>query len=217
VALVGDSHASHWFPAIKKVADDHHWRLLTFVKVSCPFTDIPVRNLQLKRAYGECGRFNTNTISALQAIKPDLVIAALFRWQYPIRSSDESDFAQGSGIARMLDRLPGTKVIIADVPFPSHDVPACLSKNLKDVRVCAAASYQRTSGGSPARERIAARRSGAAVVNFSWILCGHDGSCPAVSHGMIVYRDTHHLTATYSRWLAPAMDRALTRVLRASS
>jgi hypothetical protein len=36
-----------------------------------------------------------------------------------------------------------------------------------------------------------------------------------VTNGMIVYRDEHHLTATFSRWLAPALDRALTRILRA--
>jgi peptidoglycan/LPS O-acetylase OafA/YrhL len=217
VALVGDSHASHWFPAIKKVADDLGWRLETFVKVSCPFTDIPVRNLQLKRAYSECGSFNTNTVDALGRIKPDLVITALFRYQYPIRSSDESALAQGAGIARMLNRVPGKKVIIADVPFPGHDVPACLSKNLDDVRPCAVASYHRTSGGSPDRERIAAKRSDGAVVNFTAAICGGAGDCPVVSNDMIVYRDTHHLTATYSRWLAPAMERALTRILRPRS
>ena len=209
VALVGDSHASHWFPALVKVANDHGWRLVTFVKVSCPFTDIPVRNLRLKRAYTECARFNENTVAALRRIRPDLVITSLFRWQYPIRSSDESAWAQGAGVARMLNRLPGQKVIIADVPFPSHDVPACLSKNLDDVRRCAVESYRRTSGDSPARERIAAARSGGAVVNFANAICGGAGDCPVVSNGMIVYRDEHHLTATYARWLAPAMDRAL--------
>ena len=114
----------------------------------------------------------------------------------------------------MLNRIPGQKVILADVPFPSHDVPACLSKNLKDVRRCAVASHRRTSGNSPARERIAAKRSGGAFVNFGSAICGRAKGCPVVRSGMIVFRDTHHLTATYSRWLAPAMDRALTRILR---
>ena len=217
VALVGDSHASHWFPALNKVANVHDWRLVTFVKVSCPFTDIPVRNLQLKRAYRECARFNDNTVAALRRIKPDLVITALMRWQYPTRSSDESARAQGAGIARMLNRVPGNKVIIADVPFPSHDVPACLSKNLRDVRRCAVAAYRRTSGGSPARERIAAKRSSGAFIDFGRVICGRASGCPVVSNGMIVFRDTHHLTATYSRWLASAMDRALTKILRRRS
>jgi hypothetical protein len=34
-----------------------------------------------------------------------------------------------------------------------------------------------------------------------------------VINGMIVYRDTHHLTATYCLSLAPALDSALVAIL----
>ncbi len=213
VALVGDSHASHWFPAIQRVAKKRDWRVVTFVKVSCPFADMPVKNLRLKRTYTECARFNENTVAALMKLKPDLVITALFRFQYPVRSSDESATEQGLSVARMLDQVPGKKVILADVPFASHDVPACLSKNLKDVRRCAVASFRRSSGGSPERERIAAKRSGGSIINLGRAICGGPGDCPVVRDGMIIYRDTHHLTATFARSLAPALDRALNRVL----
>ena len=37
VALVGDSHAAQWFPALADVARRHHWRIVTFTKVACPF------------------------------------------------------------------------------------------------------------------------------------------------------------------------------------
>jgi peptidoglycan/LPS O-acetylase OafA/YrhL len=216
MVLLGDSHASHWFPALNKVAKAHGWRLETFVKVSCPFTDMPVRNLRLKRTYRECEQFNENTVAALRKLKPDLVVTAQFRFQYPVRSEDESDAAQGAAIARMLERVPGTKAIIADVPFPSHDVPACLSKHLKDVRPCAVASFRRSSGGSPARERIAAKRSGAKLINLGRRICGGPGDCPVVSEGMILYRDEHHLTATYARSLAPALERKLKKLMRAA-
>ena len=214
VALVGDSHASHWFPALQKIATQRGWKIVTFVKVSCPFADMPVRNLRLKRTYKECARFNENTVSALQKLKPDLVITAAFRFQYPVDKNDELAAAQGAAIARMLERVPGRKVILADVPFASHDVPACLSKNLKDVRKCAVAAFRRSSGGSPERERVAAKLSGGTVLNLGRAICGGPGDCPVVRDGMIVYRDSHHLTATFARSLAPALDRALTRVLK---
>jgi hypothetical protein len=172
-----------------------------------------VRNLRLKRIYWECARFNEGTVSALRRMGPDLVVTALLRWQYPARTSDASARAQGAGMARMLERVPGRKVILADTPFPSHDVPACLSKHLDDVRPCAVASYRRTSGDSPARERIAAERSGGELVNLGHAICGHPGDCPVVRDGMIVFRDEHHLTATFSRSLAPFMERALLRVV----
>ena len=61
VALVGDSHAAHWFPALERLAKHKGWRIVTFVKVSCPFIDMRVRNLALKREYRECAAFNEAT------------------------------------------------------------------------------------------------------------------------------------------------------------
>ncbi|CAN5728952.1 hypothetical protein BH23CHL8_BH23CHL8_04370 [soil metagenome] len=214
VALVRDSHASHWFPALDRVANRQGWRLYTFVKVSCPFAGMPVLSFALDRTYHECARFNDNVVTQLKRLRPTLVVTALSRWQHPTRSADEPIRAQGAAMARMLDQVPGHKVVIADVPYPKLDVPACLSKNLKDIRPCAVPSYQRTSGGSPARERTAARLTGGAFLDFGDIICTQRGSCPVVNRNRIIYRDTHHLTATFSRWLAPAMERALVRVLR---
>jgi hypothetical protein len=217
VALVGDSHASHWFPAIARVAADNDWRLVTFVKVSCPFSDVLTYNFQLQRAYRECLEFNENAVAELRRIKPDLVLTALSRWQHPIDSDNDSASAQGAGIARMLNRIPGQKVVIADVPYARDDIPACLSANIRDVRACAVPEFDRSTGGSPAREKVAARQSGGAFIDFGDVICGGNGSCPVVRNGMIVFRDTHHLTATFSRWLAPALDRALAQVLERSS
>ncbi len=62
------------------------------------------------------------------------------------------------------------------------------------------------------RERAAVKATGAGLVNLNDLICPAD-PCPAVVNGMIVLRDTHHLTATFARSLAPALDRALTRIL----
>lgn len=40
--------------------------------------------------------------------------------------------------------------------------------------------------------------------------------CPAVVNRKIVYRDGHHLTATFARSLAPALDRAVAPLLVSS-
>jgi peptidoglycan/LPS O-acetylase OafA/YrhL len=213
VALVGDSHASHWFPAVQRVAEQRRWRLETYVKVSCPFSDVLVRNLEKKKRYTECLAFNQATVRTLKATRPDLVITALSRWQHPVDDAYAGATAQGDGIARLLRQVPGTKVVIADVPYPGHDVPECLAGHIRDVRKCAVPSYHRVSGGSPARERRAARVAGGVVLNFNDLICGGEGACPVVRNDMIVYRDHHHLTATFARSLGPALDRALQTVL----
>ena len=38
VALVGDSHATQWYQAIDAMAREHGWKLVTYLKNSCPFT-----------------------------------------------------------------------------------------------------------------------------------------------------------------------------------
>jgi peptidoglycan/LPS O-acetylase OafA/YrhL len=209
VALVGDSHASHWFPALRRVADDRGWRLETYVKVSCPFTDILVRNLEKKKKYKECLAFNANVVQQLKASQPDLVITAVSRWQHPIDDAYASARAQGEGMARMLEQVPGRKVVIADVPYPGQDVPECLAKNIKDIRPCAAPARNRNAGGSPARERQAAQSSGGVLLKFYDLICSNPERCMAVKNDIIIFRVHHHLTATFARSLAPALDRAL--------
>ena len=38
VALVGDSHATQWFPAFDRLGKEQGWKVVTFTKSSCPFT-----------------------------------------------------------------------------------------------------------------------------------------------------------------------------------
>ncbi|WP_449373484.1 SGNH hydrolase domain-containing protein [Arthrobacter psychrolactophilus] len=39
IALVGDSHAAAWFPALEEIAQKNQWDVITYAKASCPVTD----------------------------------------------------------------------------------------------------------------------------------------------------------------------------------
>jgi hypothetical protein len=214
VALVGDSHAAHWFPAVERVAKARGWRLVVMTKVSCPFTEMPLENTIQKRDYPECTDFVQDAIRRLQRIRPDLVITSQLRWFHPQRSADESPTLQGQAIGRALDQVPGRKVIIVDTPWNDQDAPGCLSRNQRDVRACAVPRSMTTWGGVPEREEAAAKVADAALLDFTRVLCER-GGCPVAADGMIRYRDDHHFTATFARSLAPVLDRALQRVLAA--
>ncbi|HET7027015.1 MAG TPA: acyltransferase family protein [Candidatus Limnocylindrales bacterium] len=208
VALVGDSHAAHWFPALEAIAQHRGWRLLVFTKVSCPFIDLAVWNRVLERDYRECAAFRDATIARLAIEKPDLVVVAMSRWIKPLAAADATNGIEAAAIGRAVRRLPGRVAIVVDTPYAKSDIPGCLSAHTDDVTACAF----RISGGNGVLERAAAKASGAAVVDLTASLCVR-GLCPAVANGMIVYRDSHHLTATFSRSLGPVLDRALRRVL----
>ncbi len=209
VALVGDSHAAHWFPSLARLADERGWRLVPFTKYSCPFVDMRIYSPWLRREYTECEAWRWNVVKALQALKPDLTVVTSHRWFPTLVTGDEEATRQGEAMARLLGQLPGRVALLADTPISRYDVPACLSRNLDDIRRCASDRAYAFGSKPNARERIAARLTGAALVDLSDVICPGKGECPAVIDGMIVYRDDHHLTATFSASLAPILGERL--------
>jgi peptidoglycan/LPS O-acetylase OafA/YrhL len=213
VALVGDSHAAQWFPALDRLARHEGWRVVTFVKVACPFIAMRVSNTALKREYRECTAFNEATIDRLNAIKPDLTIVSMSRIAiHPLSASDDTVAAKGAAVGKMLARIPGRVAILVDTPYGGRDIPACLSEHPAHVEACAIPrpiAYTDHLGGL---ETVAAKASGAARIDLTKRICIGD-PCAVVVNDMIVYRDIGHLTATFARSLAPALDAAIARVL----
>ncbi len=214
VALVGDSHAAQWFPALARLAQHEGWRVVTFVKVSCPFIDLPVGNLALKREYRECAEFNEGSIARLKALKPDLTLISMSRLAtHPIHAADDTVAAQGAAIGRMVARVPGRTAIIVDTPYAKRDIPGCLSSHKDDIDACAIVRKTAFTGHLGDVESVAAGASGAAIIDLSSRICVGDGACPVVVNGMILYRDDEHLTATFARSLAPALEAAIADLL----
>ncbi|HYM83289.1 MAG TPA: acyltransferase family protein [Candidatus Dormibacteraeota bacterium] len=212
IALIGDSHASDWFPAVEAVAKARGWRVVTYVKVACPFADMPVYDQKLKREYTECASFRAATIDALRAHPANLVLVSMNHWLEAMRPEDSTAAAQGAAMARAIEQLPGRVALMVDRPRSGQDVPACLSAHLDDVRQCAVPLAQAFTSQPGVRERAAAGASGAGLIDLSKDVC--TGSpCPVVVRDMIVFRDNHHLTATFARSLAPQLAAALDRVL----
>jgi peptidoglycan/LPS O-acetylase OafA/YrhL len=217
VALVGDSHAAHWFPALERLAKHEGWRVVTFVKVACPFIDMRISNVALKREYRECGAFNEATIERLNRIKPNLTLISMSRIAiHPLRSSDDTVSAKAAAVARMIDRLPGPTALIVDTPYAGRDVPGCLSAHVNDVDRCAiprATAFSDHLGGI---EKAAAKATGAGLIDLTRKVCIED-PCPVVVNNIITFRDHGHLTATFSRSLAPALGWAIRDVLPADT
>lgn len=98
---------------------------------------------------------------------------------------------------------------LLDTVHPSGDVPSCVSEHLDHVSSCA--------GEDGAPDDVSARRAAmtgalsAALGDVRdltpWQCCA--SSCPAVVGHMLVYRDSSHLSVTYSRWLAPMAQAVL--------
>jgi hypothetical protein len=214
VALVGDSHGAQWFPAFERVAQLLHWRLLVFTKVSCPFIDMPVLSNALKREYSECAAWNAAVVARLASARPDLTIVAMSHWIFPLRSADATIAAEAAALAREIALVPGHTAILVDTPHAAWDVPDCLAGHRADIRPCATPRPTALSQHGLI-ERAAAKLARAATIDLASDICptSPSASCPAVVDGMIVDRDSHHLTATFSASLAPELQQGLSLVI----
>jgi len=211
IALVGDSHASHWFPAIEAIALERGWRLLTFVKVSCSFTTLVQRNLALKREYRECTAFNEATVARLNQIKPALTIIVNRRTFRPIEENITSALA-GAALGEMVARIPGATAILVDTPDPGRDVPACLSKHPSDIRACLFTQDDADNREIGVAERVAADVSGARLIDLTANICT-EWPCSPISGSVLIYRDEDHMTATFSRSLAAPLGVEIAKLL----
>ncbi len=208
VALVGDSHAAHWFPAFEVLAKRHGWRLVPFTKFSCAFVDLPIWSPYLKREYTECAAWRDNVVDRLAKLQPDLVVIASDRWFPVVADRDEDPKRQGDAMARLIKRVPGEIAIMVDTPRSDYDVPACLAMHRDAIERCTTSRADAFGWRNRRREKEAVKRTTATLVDMSDVICPTD-PCPPIIGKKLVYRDHHHLTATFVVSIADDLDAVL--------
>jgi peptidoglycan/LPS O-acetylase OafA/YrhL len=218
IALIGDSHASALFPAVNAVAAAHGWRLLVYAKMACPFVDMRMGQYG-SGEYRACETWNARVLTDVQRSGVNLALVAMRRAIINPDGSDVDAKVLGRALARETDKLPATttRVLIEDFLYPwNENVPTCLSSHTSDYRRCAYSRLVGRNGYWSVRETTAVKASttGLKMIGTESWTCPGSGSCPVVINGMIVFRDTHHVTATYCLSLAPPLDSALVAILR---
>ncbi|MFU8875969.1 acyltransferase family protein [Micromonospora sp. SL4-19] len=220
VALVGDSHAAQWFPALKKVAEARGWRLVTYIKSSCPFMTAGV--LVKNQPFPSCVEWNDNVRTALTGPdRPDLVLATASSAYQVIRNGEplhgaENEQATVDALRQAWSSItgPGTLVVaLRDTPRPDFDIPECVSLHRDELSECGF-SQQAAAELSASHERAATDLHGVVPLNLNEAICPAT-SCPPIIGGVLVYRDNNHLTATYAGTLAPRLGGALDGLVRA--
>ena len=208
VVLFGDSHAAQWFPALNEAARAGAFRLETQTKSACPSAEAEL--VWGGGPYVRCDRWRDAVIAQLRADPPALVILANYsapdfadrtdeagQWQRGL----ESTIAQLSAFTRV--------VVIADTPDLKEDPAICLSAHLDSASLCGRPSS--VALDSPARiaERRATASTGTPFIDLTSYLCTAD-LCPAIIGSTLVYRDSHHLTATFSTTMADVLAARIT-------
>ena len=205
VFLFGDSHAASWYPALAQLAQEGKIRLDTNTKSSCPSADLPL--LLDGLAYTQCDQWREGVLERIGDEDPDLVLLANYGAVEPELEGGADDFAAQwqAGMETTIEAVDGPEVaVLADVPHRAETPAVCLSNDLEDAGRCAAPVTSAFSPDIIRAERAAADATGARYLDLTPYLC-NDETCPMIIGNTLVYRDGHHLTATFSAKLAPPL------------
>jgi hypothetical protein len=219
VALVGDSHAAMWRPALQQVAAQQRWRLETMAKANCPLINVPITNPIRRLASADCEQWRHQTMARLRAEQPRLVVVSMWRgygsgrtWLTGLKSYDGEWLDSLTRLVQQL-RDTGSKVLVlGPVPDPHESVPICLSGHLDDATACSAPRSIAVNDPGIAAEAAATEAGGGQYVDLSDLFCTAD-RCPVIVGNALVYFDWTHVTVEYSGQLAPVIGALVDRAI----
>ncbi|MCU1581036.1 MAG: acyltransferase [Microbacteriaceae bacterium] len=202
IALLGDSHAAQWFPALQALAVKDHVRLEIYTKSSCPWVDITVTNQSVP--YTACDTWRTAVLAHLAVSKPRYVVLASKAMTPQQIAGGATAEVWAAGAKKTIGELPAASkaIVISDTPGFPETPGICLSKNLESTANCALPRSQALSASWIASESTAATEAGARVVNLDNYICSKN-ECGPILGSTLVYRDSNHLTMTFVKKLEP--------------
>lgn len=220
VALVGDSHAEHWRPALDVVARRLRWSVYSITRGSCPLT-LAVQDAPPAKRDG-CIEFTRQVLAWLPE-HPEISAIVTSQHIGPVvrespRQSMMSAWVKGIGAAwKALPASIRRILVIRDVPFIELDTLPCVQRAIADGadagRRCAMLR-RRAVHRDP--HVLATRRhpERAQLIDLTDFFCGRR-RCPPVIGGVLVYKDYFdHLTPVFARTLGPYLIREVRRAMR---
>ncbi len=212
VALVGDSKAMQWLPALEELAPARGWRIVTYGKSSCAFAGGEAQNAG--RPYPECDEWNEAVLDRLSTNPPDLIITsgyATAAWDGS--KADRASLVEGLRTRWGEEKAMGVPVaVIGDSPVSPNDLDVCTARHPHTLTACAFDRASAVAGSGLPVQREAAAASGTALVDLTPWICPVP-RCPVAIGHVTIHRAGDHLTATYVRTLAPVLGAALDREL----
>ncbi|BFM11819.1 acyltransferase family protein [Simiduia litorea] len=202
--LVGDSHAGQWLPALQMLAKlDAGWRIVSHTKSDCPFVNVLLSNPRKGGAYTPCMEWNQTVAGIILAAKPDLIVTSASN-QYRVFADDNDNLSkierayQSTWTPLLNAGIP--ILVVSDTPRMTKDIPECMTSPFGSVEACSV-SRETVDFNDPI-SNAATQTKGVRLIDFTDAICDQ-GRCAPVKGQLLIWRDSHHLTATFTRFLAP--------------
>jgi peptidoglycan/LPS O-acetylase OafA/YrhL len=220
VALIGNSHAGSFLPALQSIADARHWRITTYMASECAMTVSPQDWGFTKSEARNCIGWVHSVTDAVVKGNFDLVVMVDRTPVEKIRGDLTKRLASYTdGFRRVLQDFSDhhvPMVILRDTPFVGKPVPDCLASHPNDYTACNAPRADRIVPDPSVQAVLDIGDPRIVVLDLTDYICDST-TCYGSVGGVPVYFDGSHLTATYSRTLAPYIEPTLMTMLRHGS
>ncbi|MEA2195252.1 MAG: hypothetical protein QOG42_1686, partial [Solirubrobacteraceae bacterium] len=220
IALVGDSHASHWRTPLNIVAHENNWHGVSITRTSCPFSTASKELPEPTKT--QCKHWVAK-LPGYFAAHPQIdtvFVVGITGGTVRVPKGRTMFEAKVDGYRNAWRELPDSVkhiVVIRDTPKIFGDTVECVDRSIADGgRPGIACAIPRTSGLEADPQAVAARTSGSArmqVIDLSDVFCS-ERLCYPVIGGALVFKDLHHFTLVFAKTLAPPLGRAIRDVSR---
>lgn len=217
ILLTGDSHAAQWYPAIRSAAAQLNWSFVSLTRSACSLLtpSLPVPTYR-NRPYPQCSSWQEMVKTVITNMRPDIIITSSAASQ---KTQDELEpqIDQLNTLTEIAARIEADLLLIGDTPRSASDPLSCLARVIAD-RDPLTPSTCGFNDNSAYRNALNATLTEAANRNMhvhymtmDTEICPDD-LCRVIIDETITYRDSHHLTSTFSETLADAFIHELRRI-----
>lgn len=209
IAAIGNSHITHWLPALDLVAKEHGWKVVLITKDDCQLHVEPTRSND--EAARSCDEWNRDLPRTVRLLRPDYLFVAA------TRHLGEAEFLPADYLDawRRLEPRMARIIAVRSTPRFPFDVPDCIDLYGADSPKCRAPRDVALGhmAGNPAYE---VTRMGARYLDLTHYFCDERECFPAVGN-IVIYRDHDHLTSSYMRTMKLPLAAALQTVIDSQS
>jgi peptidoglycan/LPS O-acetylase OafA/YrhL len=201
VAVIGDSHAGMWMPALIADARQQHFAVVPLNKPGCVLDAIH-KNLK----GWPCANWYRWALAQDRKLHPLATIVA-----FQLTPAMEQRRSATTGALQSVLAQVRSGVLLADPPGQDQQPSACISQTGANLGQCAA---HVPSGYVPLMHSLSAmltRTHHPGIPTMQWFCAS--GVCPMVIDNTLTTRDESHLTMQYSTDLAPLMGDVLKPIL----
>ena len=207
-ALVGDSMAISWLPALRRYLEPRGWQVQVLTRNQCPLPQVGFWRDRPSQPFTQCNDHKDWVLEQVRALRPQLVVASnsitFLDHQEGEPEGAERFTAWRDGLQATLEQLRAAagRVVVLGPPPRSGNLQSCVTafSSPSDCTTDLTGDWVDLR----AAERTAAARAQADYVDVEPLFCA-SGRCPAVVGSTPVYTDGRHLTAAYARRVAPRL------------